>query len=123
MRVRTWWKTVVGLPLTAMMLFPIYWMVSESLTRDSELRKSPPAWIPLRGTLDGYRTVVRISPSSRSHQQLANALAQLKHYDEAVAELRAAQRFEDEAGVKALEDAIAALEALRDAEAIRAKGL
>src|SRR4051794_9652008 len=59
MHVRTWWKTIVGLLLTAMMLFPIYWMVSESLTPDSELRKSPPAWIPLRGTLDGYRTVLK----------------------------------------------------------------
>ena len=30
----TWWKTVVGLVLTALMLFPVYWMVNESLTRE-----------------------------------------------------------------------------------------
>ncbi len=70
--------------------------------------------------LEGYRTAVRLSPSSSTHQQLASALSQLKHYDEAVAELRAAQRFESPAGAKVLEGAIATIEAVRDADRIRA---
>lgn len=59
MRTRPWWKTAVGLLLTAVMLFPIYWMVNESFARDADLRKSPPDWFPAHGTLDGYRAVLR----------------------------------------------------------------
>lgn len=58
MRRPTWWKTVIGLVLTALMLFPVYWMVNESFTRDSDMRKSPPNWFPAHGTLDGYRAVI-----------------------------------------------------------------
>ena len=54
----TWWKTAVGLVLTALMLFPVYWMVNESLTRDQDMRKTPPNWFPVHGTLDGYRAVL-----------------------------------------------------------------
>ena len=53
-----WWKTVVGLVLTAVMLFPVYWMINVSLTRDQDMRKSPPDLFPLHGTLDGYRAVL-----------------------------------------------------------------
>ena len=70
--------------------------------------------------LDGYRTAVRLSPSARTHSQLAQALVTLKHYDESVAELRAAQRFESEDGAKRLDATIQAIEAVRDAEQIRA---
>jgi multiple sugar transport system permease protein len=52
----------VGLVLTALMLFPVYWMVNESLTRDQDMRKTPPDWFPVHGTLDGYRAVL--------HQQM-----------------------------------------------------
>jgi multiple sugar transport system permease protein len=58
MRTRTWWKTGTGLLLTALMLFPVYWMINESLTRDADMRKSPPNWFPLHGTLAGYRAVI-----------------------------------------------------------------
>jgi multiple sugar transport system permease protein len=54
----TWWKTVLGLLLTAVMLFPVYWMLNESFTRDTDMRKTPPSWFPLHGTLDGYRAVI-----------------------------------------------------------------
>jgi multiple sugar transport system permease protein len=57
MHTRTWWKTGTGLVLTALMLFPVYWMINESLTRDTDMRKSPPNWFPLHGTLAGYRAV------------------------------------------------------------------
>jgi multiple sugar transport system permease protein len=50
-------RTGIGLLLTAVMLFPVYWMVNVSLTRDQNLRKSPPDLVPLDATLDGYRAV------------------------------------------------------------------
>jgi multiple sugar transport system permease protein len=58
MRTRTWWKTVVGLLLTAVMLFPVYWMINESFTRDTDMRKTPPTWFPVHGTVAGYRAVI-----------------------------------------------------------------
>ena len=51
-------KTAIGVVLTAVMLFPVYWMVNVSLTRGQDMRKSPPDWFPLHGTLDGYRAVL-----------------------------------------------------------------
>ncbi len=55
---RTWWKTTTGLVLTALMLFPVYWMINVSFTRDQDMRKSPPALFPVHGTLEGYRAVL-----------------------------------------------------------------
>ncbi|MFB4270014.1 carbohydrate ABC transporter permease [Nonomuraea sp. GTA35] len=52
------WKSAVGLILTAVMLFPVYWMINVSFTRDTDMRKSPPHWFPVNGTLDGYRAVL-----------------------------------------------------------------
>jgi multiple sugar transport system permease protein len=54
----TGWKTALGVVLTAGMLFPVYWMVNVSLTREQGMRKTPPDWFPLHGTLAGYRTVL-----------------------------------------------------------------
>ncbi len=55
---RSWWKTATGLVLTGVMLFPVYWMINVSFTREQDMRKSPPSWFPLDGTLDGYRSVL-----------------------------------------------------------------
>jgi multiple sugar transport system permease protein len=55
---RHWWKTLAGVALTAVMLFPVYWMVNVSLTRDQDMRADPPHLIPLDGTLEGYRAVL-----------------------------------------------------------------
>ncbi|MFF7645279.1 ABC transporter permease subunit [Streptomyces canus] len=55
---RTWWKTTVGVLLTAVMLFPVYWMLNVSFTRDQDMRKSPPSLFPAHGTLEGYRAVL-----------------------------------------------------------------
>lgn len=52
-------KTALGLVLTAVMLFPVYWMVNVSFTRTQDMRRTPPALFPLHGTLDGYRAVLR----------------------------------------------------------------
>ena len=51
-------KTALGAVLTAVMLFPVYWMVNESFTTDQNLRKSPPNLFPVDGTLAGYRAVL-----------------------------------------------------------------
>jgi multiple sugar transport system permease protein len=59
---RSWWKTGIGLALTAVMLFPVYWMVNVSFTRDTDMRHTPPYWFPVHGTVEGYRAVL--------HQQL-----------------------------------------------------
>ncbi|MGO4419858.1 carbohydrate ABC transporter permease, partial [Streptomyces sp. MCAF7] len=40
------------------MLFPVYWMVNVSFTRDQDMRKSPPDLFPVHGTLAGYRRVL-----------------------------------------------------------------
>jgi multiple sugar transport system permease protein len=55
---RSWPKTLIGLVLTGIMLFPIYWMINVSFTRQGDMRKSPPNWFPVDGTLDGYRSVL-----------------------------------------------------------------
>ena len=59
---RKWWVSGIGVLLTAVMLFPVYWMINVSLTRTSNMRKSPPNLIPIHGTLEGYSAVI--------HQQL-----------------------------------------------------
>jgi multiple sugar transport system permease protein len=51
-------KTAIGVVLTALMLFPVYWMINESFTSDQNLRKSPPNLFPVDGTLAGYRAVL-----------------------------------------------------------------
>lgn len=51
-------RTAIGLVLTAVMLFPVYWMVNVSLTAPADLRRDPPSLVPLHGTLDGYRAVL-----------------------------------------------------------------
>ncbi len=57
-RARTWGRTALGLLLTAVMLFPVYWMVNVSLTRDGDMRKASPDLLPLHATFEGYRLVL-----------------------------------------------------------------
>jgi multiple sugar transport system permease protein len=54
----TRWRAWVGLLLTGIMLFPVYWMVNVSLTRDRDMRKTPPNWFPVDATFEGYRAVL-----------------------------------------------------------------
>ncbi|HEY1529937.1 MAG TPA: carbohydrate ABC transporter permease [Galbitalea sp.] len=54
---RGWWKTVLGIILTALMLFPVYWMINVSFTKDQNLRHTPPYLIPIDGTVAGYVSV------------------------------------------------------------------
>lgn len=50
------WKTVVGLVFTALMLFPLYWMINVSLTERSAIRNSD--LYPRAFTLEHYRDVL-----------------------------------------------------------------
>jgi multiple sugar transport system permease protein len=50
--------TAIGVVLTAIMLFPIYWMINVSLTPTAQMRQSPPSWFPTVPTLDGYQAVI-----------------------------------------------------------------
>jgi multiple sugar transport system permease protein len=40
------------------MLFPVYWMINVSFTRDQDMRADPPHLFPVNGTLEGYRAVL-----------------------------------------------------------------
>jgi multiple sugar transport system permease protein len=51
-------NSVIGVILTAIMLFPLYWMVNVSLTQPTELRKDPPNLFPFNPTFEGYKTVL-----------------------------------------------------------------
>jgi multiple sugar transport system permease protein len=51
-------KTTIGLILTAIMLFPVYWMINVSFTKDTDMRHDPPYLFPVHGTLEGYRAVL-----------------------------------------------------------------
>jgi multiple sugar transport system permease protein len=51
-------KTVLGLIFTAIMLFPVYWMINVSFTKDTDMRHDPPYLFPFHGTLEGYRAVL-----------------------------------------------------------------
>lgn len=50
--------TVIGFVATAIMLFPVYWMINVSLTPDQDIRKTPPHLFPADATLAGYRQVL-----------------------------------------------------------------
>jgi len=58
MTARPWWKTGLGVLVTAVMLFPVYWMANVSLTRTQDLRADPPHWFPSAPTLEGYRAAL-----------------------------------------------------------------
>ena len=55
---RNWRTTVVGVILTAIMLFPIYWMINVSLTPKDKLRADPPPLFPSHPNFEGYAKVV-----------------------------------------------------------------
>lgn len=56
MTARAWWKLPLALLLTALMLFPVYWMVNVSFTSRDSIRKGQ--LIPLDFTLDHYAVVL-----------------------------------------------------------------
>jgi len=56
---RSWWKVVLGVIFTALMLFPVYWMINVSLTRTEDLRANPPHIFPFDPTFEGFEAVFR----------------------------------------------------------------
>ena len=48
-------KTVAGILIVAILLFPLYWMITASLQPSGALLKPDPDWFPAGGTFDGYR--------------------------------------------------------------------
>ena len=54
---RAWWKTALGLLFTALMLFPVYWMVNVSLTPRAAIRDG--GLVPSHPTLDHYAVVLQ----------------------------------------------------------------
>jgi multiple sugar transport system permease protein len=50
--------STIGVILTAIMLFPLYWMVNVSLTQPENLRKDPPDLFPVDPTFAGYERVI-----------------------------------------------------------------
>jgi multiple sugar transport system permease protein len=53
---RTWSRTTIGLILTGLMLFPLYWMINVSLTRREAIRSGE--LYPKAFTFDHYRVVL-----------------------------------------------------------------
>jgi multiple sugar transport system permease protein len=53
---RAWWKTALGLALTAVMLFPLYWMLNVSFTERSAIRDAD--LFPRAFTLENYQVVL-----------------------------------------------------------------
>ena len=60
--VRSKWKTAVGIVITAVMLFPLYWMVNVSLTPTDKLREPDPQLFPFdfTGYLATWNWVARL---------------------------------------------------------------
>ena len=58
LRGRTWWKTALGALFTAVMLFPVYWMVNVSLTPQQPLNNlTRVALQALAGVLGGTQSL------------------------------------------------------------------
>ena len=55
---RRWFDTVIGLVLTGIMLFPVYWMINVSLTKSGAMRQDPPSLFPFDPTFEGYEAVL-----------------------------------------------------------------
>jgi multiple sugar transport system permease protein len=52
-RRRGWWKTAIGVLITAVMLFPVYWMINISLSGNTAIRSGD--WYPQQITLAHFR--------------------------------------------------------------------
>ncbi|WP_458117233.1 carbohydrate ABC transporter permease [Arthrobacter sp. D2-10] len=53
-----WANFVCAVVLCGFLLFPLYWMVNVSLTKPEHLIQSPPSFLPLDPTLDGYHQAI-----------------------------------------------------------------
>lgn len=51
----TWWKTLIGVILTLVMLFPVYWMINIAFTERSSIRSGD--LYPKAFTLENFQRV------------------------------------------------------------------
>jgi multiple sugar transport system permease protein len=51
-------KTVLGVLLVGLYLFPVYWMVATSLKRPSDLMRRPPSLLPLPVDASAYKSAI-----------------------------------------------------------------
>ena len=67
---RTAWsaRPSIGIVLTAVMLFPVYWMINVSFTRDQDMRKTPPICSRCTARFEGYRAVLAPTAALPRHQ-------------------------------------------------------
>ncbi|NOX97549.1 MAG: carbohydrate ABC transporter permease [Nitrospirae bacterium] len=73
---RDWQKLILWISLTfvsLIFLFPILWMISSSLTPNSEVIQYPPRWIPSHPTLANYIEVFTTARTVRVGRALFNS--------------------------------------------------
>jgi len=51
---------VIGLAVFAVMIFPIYWMVTTALKPGTEILSLTPYWVPSRITLDNFQSAMQV---------------------------------------------------------------
>jgi multiple sugar transport system permease protein len=52
------WKTGLALAITAVYLFPVYWMVATSFKLPTDVQAVPPKWFPSPATLENYTAML-----------------------------------------------------------------
>jgi N,N'-diacetylchitobiose transport system permease protein len=56
---RTGWD-LVGLAVFAVLVFPVYWMLSTAFKRSDDIVSLTPTWVPLHPTLSNFRAAMRM---------------------------------------------------------------
>jgi N,N'-diacetylchitobiose transport system permease protein len=54
---QTGWN-LVGIAVTIVMVFPVYWMVTTAFKQDKDVNSLTPTWVPLSWTLDHFREAI-----------------------------------------------------------------
>jgi N,N'-diacetylchitobiose transport system permease protein len=57
-RARAWGIDLVGLLVFAVMVFPVYWMISTAFKRGSDVFADTPVWFPTRPTLSNFSDAI-----------------------------------------------------------------
>src|SRR5262249_25654550 len=58
-RYRQWGWNALGIAVTLVLVFPVYWMVSTAFKPDDGIIALKPQWIPLHPTLDHFRAAMK----------------------------------------------------------------
>jgi len=57
-RARRWGVDVLGLLVLAVMIFPVYWMISTAFKPGSEIFANTPVWFPTHATLANFSDAI-----------------------------------------------------------------